>query len=89
MTPVTDPPDTPQGPASPKRARVPARPVSEVLRDLEQERHGLVDAVARLKLEVRAKKDRFLSPRVLAIAVGAVVALVVLRRWLKSRSRAR
>ena len=88
MTPVADRPDPAQGAASPKRPRVPSRPVGEVLRDLEQERAGLVDAVDRLKTEARATRKRFLSPRVLAIAGGAVVALVVLRRWLRSRSRA-
>jgi hypothetical protein len=65
--------------------RTPRRSAEEVVRDLEQERAGLVEAVDRLKVEARATKARLLSPRTLAIAGGVVVLLIALRRWRKKR----
>jgi hypothetical protein len=85
MAPVADRPGLAHRAESPRKARVPARPVGEVLRDLERERRSLVDAVDHLKREARAMRDRVFSPRNLAIAGGTLVALVVLRRRRKSR----
>ncbi len=68
-----------------RQARTPARPVDEVLTDLERERLGLVEAVDQLKAQARATKARLVSPRIIAIAVGAIVALVALRQWRKRR----
>ena len=64
----------------------PPRPIEEVVRDLERERGGLVDAVDQLKAQVKATKQRLFNPRILAIAGGALVGLFVLRRLLRSRS---
>ena len=71
--------------ASPKHPR----PVEEVIRDLEQQRRGLVDALDDLKLQARSTRERFLSPRILIVAGGAVVGLFVLIRVLKSVLRSR
>jgi hypothetical protein len=66
-------------------ARPPRRSAPEIVRDLERERAGLIEAVGRLKAEARATKARLLSPRTLGIAGGVVVLLVILRRWWKRR----
>lgn len=71
--------------ASSRGFRGPARPPGEVIRDLEAERTRLVDAVDRVKVEAQALKARLLSRRVLVIAAGAVVALVVVRWALRRR----
>jgi hypothetical protein len=84
VRPVADPPGLGPG-AEPPKDKVPPRPVGAVVADLERERRSLVDAVEQLKLEARSVKARILSRRNLAIAGGALVALFVLRRWLKSR----
>ena len=71
--------------AAPEKA--PPRPIEDVVRDLERERGGLVDALDQLKLEAKSLKARLFARRNLAIAGGGLVALFVLRRWLKSRRR--
>ena len=81
------PPDGAVPPAPPPKP--PPRPVEEVVRDLEQERRGLVDALDDLKAQARSTKERFLSPRILIIAGGAVVGVFVLLRLLKSVLRSR
>ncbi|HEY1330198.1 MAG TPA: hypothetical protein VGH10_01845 [Actinomycetota bacterium] len=65
--------------------RVPPRPVQEIVRDLEQERAGLVDAVDRLKAEAATTRRRVLSPGAIAGVVGAVAGLVALRRRRRRR----
>ena len=75
--------DAGQGLSSPPRR--PARPVPEIVRDLQQERERLVAAVDQLKLEARVSRQRVLSARSLAIVGGAVVALLVLRRRRRRR----
>ena len=65
--------------------RTPLRPAEEVVRDLERERAGLVEAVDRLKAEANATKARLLSPRSLAIAGGVVVLVFAIRRALRRR----
>jgi hypothetical protein len=82
---VADEPRLEPGAEIPPKAKPPARPVGEVVADLELERRGLVDAVNQLKLEAKSLKARLLSRRNLAIAGGALVALFVLRRLLKAR----
>jgi len=77
------------GPPDAAPPKPPPRPVEEVIRDLELERRGLVDALQDLKLQARSTKERFLSPRILIIAGGAVVGLFVLIRVLKSVLRSR
>ena len=61
--------------------RAPRRSPEEVVRDLERERAGLIEAVDRLKVEANATKARVLSPRTLAIVGGVVVLLIAFRRW--------
>jgi hypothetical protein len=68
-----------------RKDRTAPRPVGEVLRDLDQERGRLVDAIDQLKVEASATRARLLSPRTFAIAGGALVALVALRRRRKKR----
>jgi hypothetical protein len=63
----------------------PRRSAEEVVRDLEKERAGLIEAVDRLKVQASATKARLLSPRTLAIAGGVVVLLIALRHWRKKR----
>ena len=82
---MADEPRLEPGAEIPPTAKPPARPVGEVVADLELERRGLVDAVDQLKAEAKSLKARILSRRNLAIAGGALVALFVLRRWLRSR----
>ena len=84
---MADPAGPPEEEASPPKP--PARPVEDVVRDLERERRGLVDALDELKLQARSKKERFLSPRILIIGGGAVVGFFVLIRVLKRLLRSR
>ena len=51
------------GPPDAAPPKPPPRPVEEVIRDLELERRGMVDALQDLKLQARSTKERFLSPR--------------------------
>jgi hypothetical protein len=62
------------------RKRPPPRPVGEIISDLGRERDGLVEAVDQLKLEAKATRQRYLSPRTAAIAGGALLSLILLRR---------
>ena len=84
MTAGAELPGSAAGGGAPAGGRAP-RPPEEVLRDLELERARLVEAIGQVKFEARALKERFLSRRALAIAAGAVVALVVVRWVLKRR----
>jgi hypothetical protein len=77
------------GPADAAPKKPPPRPIDEVVRDLEQERRGLVDALDDLKSQARSTKERFLSRRTLIVAGGAIVGLFVLVRVLKSALRSR
>jgi len=61
----------------------PFRSTAEVLSDLERERAGLVEALDRLKAETQAAKERLPSRRLLAIAGGALIAMIVVRRALR------
>ena len=81
---MTVPAESSGRPAGSPPDRPPPRPPEEIIRDLERERAGLVDAVDRLKLQSRATRDRFVAPRTLAIAGSAVVSLILLRRWRRS-----
>ena len=76
--------DTPGRPGS---DRGPARPPDVVLRELEEERARLIDAIDNLKLEAQATRDRIRSFRKPVIAGG--LALVTLMILLRSRSRRR
>jgi hypothetical protein len=72
------------GPAGPDRA--PLRPPQDVVRDLEQERTRLVQAIEQLRFEAQTARDRVASLRPLVIAAGiALVALIALRRMLRKR----
>ena len=84
MTAGAELPGAAAGGGAPAGGRAP-RPPEEVLRDLELERARLVEAIGHVKFEAQALKERFLSRRALAIAAGAVVALVVVRWVLKRR----
>ena len=74
-------------PADAVPEKAPPRPIEDVVRDLERERSGLVDAVDQLKSSVKATKQRLFNPKILAVAGGVVVGLFVLRRVLKSRHK--
>ena len=63
----------------------PPRSAEEILRDLEQERAGLVAAVDQLKAEATAARAKWFSTRNFAIAGGVVVLLIALRIWRKKR----
>ena len=67
----------------------PLRTTSEVLRDLERERAGLIEALDRLKLETQAAKERLPSRRIAMIAAGALVGLLILRRAMRRRRERR
>jgi len=67
----------------------PFRPTAEVLRDLERERAGLVDAIGRLQQETQAAKERLQLRRLAMIAGGALVGLLVVRRLLRARRERR
>lgn len=74
-----------KGAASDRKVRTPPRPVGEVVRDLERERDGLVEAVDTLRVEATATRARVLSPRVFAMVGGALITLIALRRRRKRR----
>jgi len=82
---VTVPAESSRGAAAKEPGKgPPPRPPAEIIRDLERERAGLVDAVDRLKVQSRATRDRFVAPRTLAIAGSALVSLILFRRWRKA-----
>jgi hypothetical protein len=61
------------------------RPTGEVLRDLERERAGLVDAIDRLRSEGQAAKERLPTRRLAVIAGGALATMVIVRGALRRR----
>ena len=71
--------------ANGQRKRPPPRPVGDIINDLGRERKGLVEAVDQLKLEAQATRERFISARTAAIAGGALLSLILLRRRRKHR----
>jgi hypothetical protein len=67
----------------------PVRPTAEILRDLERERAGLVDAIDRLRSEAQSAKERLPSRRLAMIAGGALAGLLVVRGALRRRRERR
>jgi hypothetical protein len=65
------------------------RSQDDVLRDLERERAGLVEAIDNLKLETQAAKDRLRSYRTPILAGAAVVVVLMLLRGLWRRRSGR
>ena len=79
-------PPAPAAEAAPPAPK-PARPPAEIVRDIESERAHLVDSVDSLKAEMRALKEKVLSPRVLGTVGGAVGGFILLRVLRRRRHR--
>ena len=79
----SEPRDSRPGEGGGRQPKAPARPVGEIIADLQRERTQLVEAIGQLKAEGQATRKRLLSPASLAAAGGAVVGFIFLRRLRK------